>query len=478
MNNFKYIYFVEKEVMDYDLIDRLSEINFGFFKYDDSEFCLFAKYPVNTTIFYIISTPYKPAQCTCTMAYLLMNIRYNNITRSIVDNYYQNNGNYKSIYSECIEKMNDFEFIKFINECNFHHRLEDCKTYKNYFNFQLNIYDLIEYVKLLKFIFSIIGTPIVSLIGIFLNVLIIMALIKRKRDANLTITYIRAERTFDYIFLNTLVNLFNCFLSSIKFTMSCISVTGIYCSSIIYTDSDFFLNIILFNFIGSSLRLLSTFTSLMFSLTRYLSINQHQNHFLIKLKSNLAFIILSLASIILNLNKLILNDRLIFYFTNLDKKFALSSFKGLFEIIFSNYYIINIFCLIFNDFLVILIIILIDFMILFKKKNIRKKLNHLRKSKTEKNLNKLIIFNGLFSFMFKLPDMIFNLIWAYHNFNKKSMRFCFARFNREDSVCLNMIEVADFFYVLSFSFDFFLLIKFNIQFKTAFKQLFQKKLNV
>ena len=80
--------------MDYDLIDRLSEINFGFFKYDDSEFCLFAKYPVNTTIFYIIWTPYKPAQCTCTMAYLLMNIRYNNITRSIVDNYYQNNINY------------------------------------------------------------------------------------------------------------------------------------------------------------------------------------------------------------------------------------------------------------------------------------------------------------------------------------------------------------------------------------------------
>jgi hypothetical protein len=112
---------------------------------------------------------------------------------------------------------------------------------------------------------------------------------------------------------------------------------------------------------------------------------------------------------------------------------------------------------------------------LFRMKIIKTNLNRASDSnKTERYLNNLIILNGFFSFILKLPDTISNSVWIYHNYFK-NFRLCFSKLSIDDNFCVNMIEISEFFSSFSYSFDVILLYKFNSQFRNSFKQLLKVK---
>ena len=88
------------------------------------------------------------------MAYLMQNFITNDVTKKYA--VFLLKFNSQSFYSICLS--NETNFINIIRECNFSKRLNSCnlKTNENEPRFSLNIYDLMQHVKMVKFIFDII----------------------------------------------------------------------------------------------------------------------------------------------------------------------------------------------------------------------------------------------------------------------------------------------------------------------------------
>jgi hypothetical protein len=236
----------------------------------------------------------------------------------------------------------------------------------------------------------------------------------------------------------------------------------------------------------------------MFSLARFLMITQRNDLLgfiqFFKLKPKLALIFIFIISLLLSIVKIFFNEReyyvlgpLLLYnlgTTNWDQSKLESDFSKLIK----KYNVINIVNFIFNDIVIISLIILIDCLILCKIKSVKGKIrrgpNNQQSSSVESKqlkLNKLIIYNGLFQLLFKLPDMIFNTLITYYHYDRwKSNFFYFCdvfEMGRENSACLNLLQSANSFYILSFSLDFILLYKYNSQFRSAMSFLFNFKGN-
>ena len=487
LNNFCSIEFNDVDKNDYKEIAGPWHLRFDLIKYNDADFCLFSQYPINKTIFYVLLTSSNVSECSCTMAYLLQNYRFNSQTIKYGNEKYYSNQNYKynSIYSSCIEKLNRTEFEFLIKKCNFEQRLQMCH-FKNHniesrHYFYLNVYDMIYNVKIIKFIFNILGTPIASIMGVILNTIIIIVLHLRKSNLVSSIN-VKTEIMFDYILIDSVINLLACLLFSFQLVTECIDFTSIYCSSFYFSinGQEFFIYGI--NFMGTSLKIASSLTTILFSLSRYLIIARKETIFcirLFKLKPFVMLLVVILLSMILSVIKIFLNDRY-YYVLHPDYDYYLYDFQKEFDEMFRKYNILNIICFVFNDIIIIALIVLIDSLILKKVKEVRRNTANLHRpealNKTEHHLNMLIIYNGLFSFMLRLPDVFFNSIFAYYNYDKwnvNTFKYCYDVQSRENSICLNLIQVANFFYILSFSLDFFLLLKFNVQFRNVFMKLFR-----
>jgi hypothetical protein len=478
-SNFKYIYFIQENIENFNELNRFSEITFDYFEYKESDFCFFSNYPVNKTIFYILLSSYEHTRCTCTMAYLVQNLRTNDLTKKLTLNYYKlpDVSNMNSIYRECIQKMNDNEFKDFIKKCDFNQKLENCKLNKprnSYFS--LNMYDLVEYSKIFKFIFAIIGMPVLSTIGITLNILVIITLIKRKSTLRQTTnSQSKTELIFDYILLKTIVNLIVCLINCFNFTIKCVGRRSFYCSPLFgyFSDERIYLDSILFNFVLFSLKLLSSLISLMFSFTRFLVIFRKKgclSRIVFKIKPLYYVLIIGIFSFMLNYNRIYLNDMLLYHYKTDNEEYIESYMKPRFMKIFSQFYIINIISFLFNNLIVVILIISIDSLLILGIKIIKSTVNRNSES-TETYLDKLIIYNGFLLFFLKLADTFSNSIWAYHNL-VSNLRFCFSR-SLEDNFCINMIEISEFFSDFAYTFDFILLYKFNIQFRNSFKTIYK-----
>ena len=176
-----------------------------------------------------------------------------------------------------------------------------------------------QHVKMVKFIFDIIGQPIASFIGIILNSLIILVLLKKKKSIinptnsltvqNLTMKSI--ETIFNYILLNSIINLIGCLLYGFKLISECIDFTGIYCSQMYFSKfgQKFFIYGI--NFIGQSLKTASLLSNLSISLYSIIATMATIRHK--QLLSNISMLILIpiifILSFGLNVIKIFLNDR-------------------------------------------------------------------------------------------------------------------------------------------------------------------------
>ena len=88
---------------------------------------------------------------------------------------------------------------------------------------------------------------------------------------------------------------------------------------------------------------------------------------------------------------------------------------------------------------------------------------------------KYFISNAIGLFVFRLPEIIFQGILVFHHSTKQTVntfRFCYNLQLREDSICLNLIDSANFFSIISMCINFILLILYCDSFRKAFLNLF------
>ena len=470
--------FVEIKIHDVDKTTYVSifgpwNIRFDVFKYEDADFCLFSRYPVNKTIFYSLISSYRPPKCTCTMAYLMQNFMINSVTKKYASNALKLDPN--SFYSICLS--NETNFFKLINECNFTQRLELCNTQNTNANesyFTLNIYDLATYVKIIKFIFDIIGTPIVSFIGIILNSLIIIVFARKKKIFNnlnqridnqiISIsTKEKIQTILDYILMNSMINLFGCILFCFKLLTECIDFAGIYCPDGYFTDlrQKFFIYGI--NFIGQSMKTASVLSNLIFVLYGFVSIinlNRKLLYIISKIRLYMVICLILTASFGFNVIKIYLNDR---YFSLVDKNLIQYYFmydSREFQPLYTKYGDLNTIFYLINHVILILIIFLINLKIETKQKTILSEI-----------LSRGYFFtNGFCLLILRLPESIFQAILVYHHttrYTQNTFRYCYNLQLREDSICLNLIDSANFFSIISMWINFILLLLFSNPFRNS-----------
>ena len=169
---------------------------------------------------------------------------------------------------------------KIIN-CHFKQRIEMCHnvTYKEIPLVQktINRYSIENDLKIAKFFNSIIFMPFVSLIGFFLNLLTIMIIKSKKNEKIFYDKKTSNSRLYDYIVLNSVFNMIECFLNVFNLMSYCFGLNSIYCSSIDNNIYVIYFKIYFIEYFGEIMKTCSHLTSLAFSIERFIETKQFDN---------------------------------------------------------------------------------------------------------------------------------------------------------------------------------------------------------
>ena len=123
--------------------------------------------------------------------------------------------------------------------------------------------------------------PVVSTLGFILNGLIILVINNRHNQ----IEHFKGDRLFDLIFMVSVFNMADCFISALSIMNICIGFNSIYCSPLT-TNLDFqLINRYVIQYLDESIKTCSILASLIFSLERYLNTSQFENRFIKWFKS-------------------------------------------------------------------------------------------------------------------------------------------------------------------------------------------------
>ena len=487
---------------------------FDFYEFDDEDFCLLKQYPVDKNILPLFSAN-DYIKCTCSLIYMLQNFGFgeNEINNRRMIQKYENEWkqnikiynfqtslfylNQSIIYS-CLKsyqtQYSDCNFTLKINKCKVENL--EIKDQKYFF-----LWNFVIDLKTIEFFLSIVLAPIVGFIGVFLNLITIIILIKHQQAMK--------ESYYKYMVYNAFFNLFSCLVYSTKLMNDCIFYQGVYCSSVRETDFAQYFMIYIRKFCGNILRLCSNYTHLLFTLERYIIITKTKNYYLTKFsKTSPKRIIFKLFPIclILSIVKIFeysVNTPIEFYpFRNFptynlfnhiseknpgisDKIKRYSFVSGLF---------LNTF---FNNIFPILIITFIDINLLkFVKKYFDSKskikskvLNKEDNKKSIRPIILMILFNLIAFSLFRLPDSIFStyfnisVIFALQFENtvasKEKNWINNCHFDPQiENICDPLENISDFLYFLSYSFFVIFYLLFNKIFKDNFKNFVKNKFEI
>ena len=472
------------------------------YDFPDQDICIFKNFPHNRLVYPILTMAYEKTEpCSCTTIWIIQFMHlYETYTETTICGKPRENFFFNILYC-CLNSTID----DLVKTCNFTERFSLCnltsvKFPNNEFeNFGFNIYILLSISNVVYFFISIIVKPVTAFITIFLNILVILVInLKHKILAF-------KERMYKFLQIQSFFIIIHCILILFKLMNQCVSYGSVFCSSV-YTQrvvQNFFINN---EYVTYSIKTCSNISFIAMSFSRYsmiTKINSNEksdNAFKRFLKKNLFktyLIVVIISSFLLNLNKLFeyqVNDVDFNYYESPIEIFYYCGIMLICNTIKIFFYI----NLIFNNCLCLLSNVCIDVALYVRIKNNEKKSTFLKakiyvlaaytnpnsnpnptvniknkpvkiknaKVKKNRNLTILIILNGLIFVILKLPEVLF---YFFYMNSKIKENYCMEAIN-----CAKYFDMIDFFSVLEYFFQFFIIKKFNKTFKAGI-DLFLKK---
>ncbi|CAF1112796.1 unnamed protein product [Brachionus calyciflorus] len=213
-------------------VDNTITIYFSFYEFPNEDICLFREFPRNR--FLSLSPDYYGTQCTCLNFWLF-------------NNYYNNEG-IKLIKDYCSNSQD-------MDACNFTYLLKKC-DYKLYEkkSEQKTLFDYFYDSELLNLIVSIL-TPFVCILGLITNLINIkilkydMKIFAKQKEVHIMM--------YQFMFYNSIINLFYCFIYMFHLLNVCISINGVYCLFISRSEIVQYYEIVIVDFLGGILKVLS-----------------------------------------------------------------------------------------------------------------------------------------------------------------------------------------------------------------------------
>nr|QVK45918.1 G protein-coupled receptor [Proales similis] len=332
-------------------------------------------------------------------------------------------------------------------------------------NYQ-TIYETILDLEFFKYLADVWLVPVTSLLGIFANLMVIRTFRKIKRSPEYRRNKLTDKGRFmwEYTYYNSWFILFHSLIFLFGPLTTCIEVSGIYCSSFILTD--FFRPFYLFiqKFLGNTFRLAANMTSTLFVLFRF-GLNTDRLIGFRKVKPKKLVACLCILSLSMSLITLFVNEKLtvftlsdypIEYFVNSNTDFLSSGTFLKTGFLLNTFFLTTLFALsnIFID---------LRLLSLLRSQNTER-----RKEEAEKRITKMVILNGLFSFLFRLPEMISAALLLVYTLDQYFFPVCIIFLSPFHSVCPMLFSISHFLLTISYLENLVLLYLFNDNFRKHF----------
>ena len=284
---------------------------------------------------------------------------------------------------------------------------------------------------------------------------------------------------YKHILINSAFNTVYSLIMMVKLVNTCIFDNGsVFCSSIYQNNSVQYFKIIVIFYFGSVFKFCSNFSYLSFTFSRFILVSNLKEKSIFKRFTNIKLrnylMLLTIISCLLNLYiifqyKLNLKrdpHRYIDFPYEVRDETYCQIFKCNF---FNGMKILNKFL---NDILIVILIMIVDVMLLrnFNKHLEHKCLqitdpeNHNSIQKSRKNVNRMIIINGVIYSLAHVPEFFSTTLLI--GFARKISRFFKVRLS-----CDLVNEEAQFFNLISIIGQFFIFVKYKKNFRTSLKDL-------
>ena len=391
---------------------------------------------------------------------------------------------YYQFFETCCKKNLTIFKQKYLAKCDIENRLKSCNSLKSHDNkkkddlFHIDVYEIVES---LKFYFVLILKPLISLIGILLNLIIIFLMKSAfdKKEFQIEI--------YKFLYINAIFNIFILLISLSHMIYFCTEYNFVKCYSIKFSYFVQYLFII-FNFLESYFTFCSNFTMIIFSIKRLLLLNTETSKFgknFLKISDRCLILILLIIGLLLNSLKLleyqVNSDRTQedFPIKVINKPYLSSNQIDIFKFIFLLIISLDfLFTFLFYFANLYIDIKLFNF---FKKILQRKTILNIISYLTDKgenfeqkktNMVKMIFFYGVTNFIIRTPEFVLSSIIFIHYLPKKQI-FLGKRdvMYGENSVTDQLLEVTMVINKLNYLNNFFILYFFNKIFRRKFDKL-------
>ena len=459
------------------------------YDYPDEDICLFRHFPHENAVFYeIFSHSYffsldksnvnlTVYVRTCTLYHML---RY----AFVIEKMHPNNDLYKLVYE--FDSLRDCDLDLLIQRCIFNNSAQDLQ-FKPLKEIDMNDFSYV--LNWLELIGPIYTYPVISAVGIITNLLIIIVIRHKCNSEIIDLKNKNSQRMFNYIIINSSLNILECLISSFTLMSECLGMGSLFCSSIMEENFTQYIKIYMINYFGEVVKTASVLVMILFSWERYTITVDKENRLS---KANLYIIVIAVILISSMSSYTKLNDYDMHnYFLPQTESPMLDIFymvlrkKWFNSVIYVLHYILN-------DFVLLLINLIIDILLVrvirkdlkSKKKfanqnydnnnssennnqnaiieaKYKAKLDEIKKA--NRSTIKLIVYSSILYLTCRLPEVCFFLFMIFANKNNQYLIHTLGPLG---------VNVVEYMYVLSYSFNILFYLKFNSQFRKGFKNYF------
>ena len=460
--------------------------NLSFYEYPLEDFCYFKNFPHQRLVVPQLKPNFKTS-CTCTELYLIQysyfqSFRMVYYTDQLIADYYFLSQYYfddinQKNFSNCINNS----IMETIKNCNFDTRLNMCEiksfNYSKDDKFKWYVLDWNELSRYSQTIFALYINKIFSLIGIFINILIIIILSSK----------IIENKIYIHLKIYSFANLIYIIVLAFGLLTSC-AIENIFCSG--FYDSIYaqYFDTIFVKMIKNSLKTFSDISYMSFILTRYIKITASTNSYLKRFEK------LSLKNFLIStiFFSILINFYIYFEYkvdfrqlkmnTSIETQDPFDRFRtSLSHLENSILYFFQLMKIFFSDLLFFSLTILIDTsLVIFIKKTITvapSKRSIKMKKSTKARITKMIVLNGINFIVLRFPSAVvdfYGLLFTLENketiklYKPNLAGYIICRVLR---FCESLQEIFYFFYLFSFILQFIIFYRTDTNFKQSFKRI-------
>lgn len=459
-----------KFIKDWKLILEIED-RYDNYEYPNHDLCLFRHFPHNQLVFLATDEPISSNSTnllsiqTCTLLHLTKYWFFANSSLSIY----------------LPEKHSMKENIE--NECNFTILFSMCHTaeFRQLTTNEITMDDFHYFLEWFDFIGPIITFPIVSAVGILTNILILIV-IKSKKNTKIINETENTTRMFNYLAINSVLNIIECLICVFTLMSECMGSDSVFCSSITTMQTTIEFKIYIVGFLGESLKTCSVILMLLFSLERYKVTASIEKSKILNYLANKKLKIIVITSFAFSL---LTSVTKIFEYTDAIESLGSPQIPDLFikhlledpnkKIMFMIIYLIH---YLLNDALFLSLNFIVDILLVIhirkalnQKKLLLKKLNHKNNQekyncilKAEHNTNKMLIYTFIMYIICRFPELVLYIFLIIPDYDSNKSRF-------HRLVAPSAISVVQYLYVLAYTTNIFFYFKFNKLFQRSLKNI-------